>query len=306
MVNREDPIYFALEAGGTKCTALIAHGAHDILAEANFATRDPANTLPAIQEFFRREGRDLRPSACGIASFGPIHLDPQSPSYGRIGKTPKPGWAGTSMRAIFEGHDCPIGVDSDVNGAALAEYLWGAGRGLTHLAYATIGTGIGVGVLRDDICSQGAWHYEIGHWRPARHKDDVFPGNCAFHKDCLEGLAAGPAISARWGASLSELDPEHPAHAVQAHYLAELCASLTFGFAPQRIILGGGVMNCPGLLERVQSQSAEKIAGYAQWPEAQTMSTFIVAPGLGPRAGVLGAIAVAQSAHGRYRAEQGL
>lgn len=300
--NREDPIYFALEAGGTKCIALISRGPHDILAEASFPTNEPDKTLPAIQTFFRDEGKDLRPNACGIASFGPIDLDPQSNSYGRIAKTPKPGWSGTSMRAIFTGYDCPVAVDSDVNGAVLAERQWGAGRGLSHLVYATIGTGIGAGVLRGDSCSHGAWHYEIGHWRPARHKDDAFPGICSFHRDCLEGLAAGPAIAARWGASLSELPDDHPAHDMQAHYLGELCASLTFGFAPQRIILGGGVMNCPGLLARVQSRTAEKIAGYAQWPEAQNMATFIVAPGLGARAGVHGAIAVAQSALRRLEA----
>ena len=292
------PVYFGLEAGGTKCICLIANGPDGILARASLPTAHPAQTLGAARAFFTEASHWARPTGCGIAAFGPIQLDRQAPDYGRIAKTPKPGWEGIDLRQVFAGLDAPIEIDTDVNGAALAEWKWGAGQGLRSLAYATIGTGIGAGVLRDGQSVQGAWHFEMGHMRPRRAPGDAFAGVCPFHGDCLEGLASGPAIAARWGAPLSDLPPDHPAFAMQAEYLGQLCASLAFAHAPERIVLGGGVMHAPGLLEKVAVAAQVLMGGYAAWPAARNEKGFVQRPALKDLAGPMGAIALAMRAAG--------
>lgn len=292
------PVYFGLEAGGTKCICLIANGPDGILARASLPTTHPAQTLGAARAFFTEASHWARPKGCGIAAFGPIQLDRQAPDYGRIAKTPKPGWEGIDLHQVFAGLDAPIEIDTDVNGAALAEWKWGAGQGLRSLAYATIGTGIGAGVLRDGQSVQGAWHFEMGHMRPRRAPGDAFAGVCPFHGDCLEGLASGPAIAARWGAPLSDLPPDHPAFAMQAEYLGQLCASLAFAHAPERIVLGGGVMHAPGLLEKVAAATQALLGGYAAWPAARNEQGFVQRPALGDMAGPMGAIALAMRAAG--------
>lgn len=287
-------IYFGLEAGGTKCVCLAAAGPEQILAERTIPTTTPGETLGAAAAFFA--GLGLAPAACGVASFGPAVTDPASPNFGRIARTPKPGWEGADMLDVFAAYAVPKGFDTDVNGAALAEWRWGAGQSQAHLAYVTVGTGIGVGVLHEGRIAGGAWHLEMGHLRPRRAAGDDFPGLCPFHGDCFEGLASGPALLARFGAELSALPGEHPAHALVAEYLGQLCAALAFSHAPGRIVLGGGVMQTPGLLARVRARSEALLGGYAQFPEASDMKTWLIAPGLGPRAGVLGATALAMQA----------
>lgn len=290
------PVFFGFEAGGTKCVCLVATGQDAILAQANVPTKTPAQTLGAARAFFGEARQWGQPHGCGIASFGPIQLDTGASDYGHIAPTPKPGWSGTDMRQVFADVDAPLALDTDVNGAALAEWKWGAGRGLRSFAYVTIGTGIGGGVLRDGRAVQGAWHLELGHLRPRRAPGDTFAGICPFHGDCFEGLASGPAILARWGLALSALEPDHPAHAMQAEYLGQLCASLTFAHAPERIVLGGGVMETPGLAERTATAAHALIGGYASWPAARDALEFVRRPALGDRAGPLGAIALAMRA----------
>lgn len=292
------PVFFGLEAGGTKCVCLVARGADAILAQAALPTTNPAQTLGAARAFFTEASAWVRPAGCGIASFGPIQLDTEAADFGHIANTPKPGWSGADMRQVFAGFDAPLALETDVNGAALAEWKWGAGRGLRGFAYATIGTGIGAGVLRDGRALRGAWHFELGHLRPRRAQGDDFAGTCPFHGDCLEGLASGPAIQARWGVPLSALADDHPAHAMQAEYLGQFCAALAFAHAPERIVLGGGVMQVPGLLERAACAAYALIGGYASWPAAQDSSGFVQRPLLGDRAGPWGAIALAMHAAG--------
>lgn len=289
-----NPVYFGLEAGGTKCVCLAAEGPAQVLAECVIPTTTPAATLWRAAAFFA--GLGVAPAACGVASFGPIQTERGDPAFGRIAKTPKPGWAGADMLSVFEAFHCPKGLDTDVVGAGLAEQRWGAGQGERHLAYITIGTGIGVGVLDAGRRVAGAGGLELGHVRPKRAPGDDFAGLCPFHGDCFEGLASGPALQARSGAPLSELPPDDPAHAIAAEYLGQLCAALVFAHAPGRLILGGGVMKTPGLLERVRARLGPLLGGYNQYAQTADLARFVQAPALGDRAGALGAVALAMQA----------
>jgi fructokinase len=229
--------------------------------------------------------------------FGPLHLRPGSPDRGTVGATPKPGWEGTDVLAAFrDGLGVPAGIDTDVNGAALAERRWGAGRGLHSLLYLTIGTGVGGGAVVDGHVLHGIDHPEMGHLRLPRHPQDTFEGICPFHGDCLEGMTSGPAIAARWGRRAEDLGVDTAAAVVLAGwYLGTAVANLTLALAPQRVILGGGVMKLPGLFAAVRDRYREVLGSYFQAPEAHDPPSFIVPPGLGDRAGVLGAIALAES-----------
>lgn len=291
-----NPVYFGLEAGGTKCVCIAAEGPGRVLAERVIPTTSPAETLARAAAFFQELG--VTPAACGVASFGPIDSDRNSPGFGTVATTPKPGWTGARMLSVFQNHACPKGFDTDVVGAGLAEQLWGAGRGERHLAYLTIGTGIGAGVLDHGRTVAGAAGLELGHLRPRRAEGDAFAGCCPFHGDCFEGLASGPAIQARSGASLSEMRPDDPAHALEAEYLAQLCAALVFAHAPGRIILGGGVMKTPGLLAQVRARLGPLLGGYCRYRQTNDLDRFVQAPGLGDQAGALGAVALAMAAAG--------
>jgi fructokinase len=228
-----------------------------------------------------------------LATFGPVGLDPQSVEWGHILQTPKAGWSNVDLAGpLKQTFGCPIVVDTDVNGAALAESLWGAGRGHDVVLYFTVGTGIGGGAVIHGRTLRGEGHPEMGHIRLPRHPDDMdFAGTCPFHGCCLEGLASGPAILARWGKSLSELEPDHPAHQIIAWYLAHTAVTMQAIFEPGRIIFGGGVMATPGLIERVTQQASQLGGGYFRSDALQT----IARPGLGDNAGLLGALAVALS-----------
>lgn len=286
-------LFGCIEAGGTKFVVGIAAAPDDIRETARFDTTAPDETIGAAIAWLKAATlRHGALSAIGIASFGPVELDRKVADWGYITATTKPGWcnsdfAGRVARAL----GVPVGFDTDVNGAALAESRWGAGLGHPACVYVTIGTGIGGGAIIDGRPLHGLSHPEMGHIRPPRHPDDTeFGGVCPFHGDCLEGLASGPAIKARWGASLSELPFDHPAHDMIAWYLAQLVVTLQSIMEPGRVILGGGVMAAPGLLERVRLKAADLGKGYFRGKA----SDIIVAPGLGEMAGLLGGLALAQ------------
>jgi fructokinase len=299
--------YFgALEAGGTKFVVAIGNDRGEILAQERFPTADPKSTLEAAREFLHQRGRPFGPlEAIGVASFGPVELDRASPRYGFIIQTPKAGWSGTDIAGPFAREfRCPIGFDTDVNAAALAEHRWGAGRDVRNLVYLTIGTGIGGGVIANDAPIHGLLHPEIGHIFPRRHPLDLhFGGVCPFHGDCMEGVASGPAILARTGSSLQELDETHPQWDIEADYLGQLCAALVMTISPQRIIMGGGVMNQARLLPLLRPRLIHWLGGYIDRKEIMLEAQrFVVAPQLGENAGVLGALALAMDAGTRLGA----
>lgn len=282
--------YGLVEAGGTKFVLGIATDKDAIEATTRIDTTTPKATIGAMLEWFRAQGRL---DAIGVASFGPLELDRSSPSWGHIGKTPKPHWSGADIAGpLLSAFDCPVAIDTDVNGAALAEYYWGVGQGQTSMLYFTIGTGVGGGAVVDGQILHGLSHPEMGHMSLPRHPDDLeFAGICPFHGACLEGLASGPAIKTRWGMSLSHLPADHPAHNIIAFYIAQTVVTMQAIFAPGRIIFGGGVMGTPRLIERVRSQAVTLGGGYFRGEANE----IVVLPGLGDKAGLLGALALAQS-----------
>ena len=293
-------IFGAIEAGGTKFIVAIGNGRGEILAQERFPTADPASTLAATHAFLRRRAPAFGAlSAIGVACFGPVELDKGRAHYGFIGRTPKPGWRGTDIAGpLAREFQCPIGFETDVNAAALAEHRWGAARDVRDLVYLTIGTGIGGGVMVDGVPIHGLMHPEIGHIYPRRHPLDAsFDGVCPFHRDCLEGVASGPAILARSGASLQDLDEDHPQWEIEADYLGQLCAQLVVTVSPQRIIMGGGVMGQARLLPLIRPRLCHWLGGYIDRDEIQSgADRYLVAPELGDRAGVLGALVLAMDA----------
>jgi fructokinase len=297
-MHGQAPLFGAVEAGGTKFVCAIGDESGTIHASSRFPTADPDSTLARVREFFKVD--DFVPSAIGVACFGPIILQRQSVHYGFIGKTPKAGWSHTDVAGMLEREfSCPVGFDTDVNAAALAEHRWGAGSDAQNLVYVTVGTGIGGGVLIGGTALHGLMHPEIGHIYPRRHALDVnFAGVCPFHGDCLEGLASGPAILARTGSELEYLDATHVQWQIEADYLGQLCAQLVLTVSPQRIIVGGGVM-ADRLFPLVRERTLHWLGGYIDRPEILTaMERYIVPPALGARAGVLGALCLAVDARG--------
>ncbi len=296
------PLYGAIEAGGTKFVCLVGTGPDDIRVEVRFATTTPDQTIERAVEFLRTESKREGPlAAVGIASFGPIDPHTDSPTYGYITSTPKPGWANTPIAGTIErALHVPVGFDTDVNGAALAEWRWGAARALHSFIYLTVGTGIGGGGLMDGQIMHGLIHPEMGHIRvPHDRVEDPFSGVCPFHGDCLEGLASGPAMQARWGEPAESLAMDHPGWALEAHYLALAITSFVCTLSPQRIILGGGVMSNPRLLPLIRREVVELLNNYIRSPQIlERIDEYIVEPGLGHRAGSLGALALAERAAG--------
>ena len=289
-----------IEAGGTKFVCAVGSGPEDVRAEVRFPTTTPAETMGQALAFFQeQEGRYGRIAALGIASFGPVDPHPQSPTYGYITTTPKPGWANTDLAGTLgRALNVPVGFDTDVNGAALGEWQWGAAQGVDTFIYLTIGTGIGGGAMVNGRLLHGLIHPEMGHISlPHDWSQDPYPGKCPFHGDCLEGMASGPAIEARWRVPGQALTLEHPAWELEAHYLALALRTFICTLSPQRIILGGGVMDQPHLFALVRQKTSAYLNGYVQHPAILSqMDSYIVPPGLGNRAGVLGAFALAQLA----------
>jgi fructokinase len=291
------PLCGAIEAGGTKFVCLVGSGPDDIRADTRIPTTTPERTIGQALDFLRAERtRHGQLAAVGIAAFGPLDLHRQSPTYGYITSTPKPGWANTPIAGMVgQALNVPVGFDTDVNAAALAEGRWGTAQGLHSFIYLTIGTGIGGGGILDGRIMHGLLHPEMGHIRvPHDRMRDPFAGSCPFHGDCLEGLASGPALAARWGQPAETLAPQHEAWALEAHYLALALVSFICTLSPQRIILGGGVMTNARLLPLIRADVGALLNNYLRVPEIlETIDRYIVGPGLGPRSGALGALALA-------------
>ncbi len=290
-------VWGAVEAGGTKFVCAVGTGPMAILAEKRIPTREPFATLSEVVAFFteqQRQGRTLR--AVGVGSFGPLSLDPAAADYGRIVSTPKPGWSGVDLvGTLSRALGVPVRLETDVNAALFGEWRWGAAQGLQHALYLTIGTGIGGAALVHGRLLHGAWHPEMGHMHIPRDVGDDFPGICPYHGACLEGLASGPAIQARWNVEGALLPPHHQAWALEANYLALGLVNLIVTFVPERIILGGGVMQQAHLFPLIRKQVKALLAGYMRAPVLVNtcLEEYIVPPAAGQRAGLLGALALA-------------
>ena len=288
-------LFGAIEAGGTKFVCAIGSSPADVRAETVIPTTTPEETISRAIAFFQENTRRGRLAAIGVGSFGPVDLNPASPTYGFITTTPKVGWAQTEfVGRIRRAIGVPVGFDTDVNAAALGELVWGAAQGLSTFLYITIGTGIGGGGMVNGKLMHGLLHPEVGHLRvPHDLKQDPYPGACSYHGDCLEGLAAGPALAGRWGQPGEMLPPEHPAWKLEAHYLALGLTNLICALSPQRIILGGGIMQQNVLLPMVRREVQQLLNGYLQTPTIlERIDDYIVKPALGKRSGILGAIAL--------------
>jgi fructokinase len=290
------PLYAGFEAGGTKCVCAVGTGPEDLRACIQFATTTPSETMARAVAFFEAYRSGLM--ALGIASFGPLDARPNSASFGYITSTPKPGWthtdlAGTLGRAL----SLPVAFDTDVNGAALAEQRWGAAQGLETFLYVTVGTGIGGGAMVNGRLLHGLLHPEMGHIRiPHDWRADPFPGLCPYHGDCLEGLASGPALEARWGKPADTLPVDHPAWLLEARYLALGLVTFICILMPQRSIIGGGILHQEHLFPRVRYEVQQLLNNYIQGPELHArLDHYIVPPALGDQAGVLGALALAHT-----------
>lgn len=296
MPTVDAPLYGGLEAGGTKCVCAVGTGPGQLQALTQFATTTPAETLSQALAFFTPYRPALR--ALGVASFGPLDPRPASARFGHITSTPKPGWADTDVVGPLQrALGIPVAFDTDVNAAVLAEHRWGAAQRLDTCLYLTVGTGIGGGALVHGRRLHGFLHPEMGHIRvPHERQADPFPGLCPYHGDCLEGLASGPALAARWGRPAETLPPEHPAWALEAHYLGLGLVAAICLLAPQRIVIGGGVMQQPSLWPLVRAQVRDILNNYLSLPTSQNnLEDYVVPPALGAQAGVLGAIVLAMS-----------
>jgi fructokinase len=289
-----------IEAGGTKFVCVVGRSSGEIIERARIDTTTPAVTLAETVRFFRDAGERRGPvAAFGVASFGPLDLAPTSPTYGRITRTPKANWSGADLVGpLVSQFGMPVAIDTDVNGAALSEARWGAGTGHRSVVYVTAGTGIGGGIAVDGRALPGLIHPEMGHLRVPRHPyDHEFRGVCPFHGDCLEGLASGPAVLARWGQRLDQLPNDHPACEVVGFYLGQLCAAIALMVSPSVIVLGGGLTLDGRIYPFVRNAAREQLAGYLEHPRlCESFDDFIVPPGLADQAGALGALILAQSA----------
>jgi fructokinase len=300
-MGQATPVWGGIEAGGTKFVLAVARSPTEILARTVIPTGTPDQTFAAIETFFDQQRARFGPlSGLGIGTFGPVDIRRDSATYGTLLRTPKPGWQGASFPTRLAPLAVPLTVDTDVNAACLAEHRLGAGRDARTLAYVTVGTGIGVGIVRDGIPLSGFGHYEMGHVRVPRDRTvDPFGGVCPFHGDCLEGLAAGPAILARWGGDLGRQSGNPAALDLEAHYLGHLAATIVLTHMPDRIVLGGGVMKTPGLIEAIRAKTAALLGGYVADGPVTDMSDYIRPPGLGDEAGLVGALCLAVSAPAR-------
>lgn len=296
--------FAGVELGGTKCVCTLAAGPDAIRDQRTVPTTVPQETLPAILAILQEWHCSTGFAALGIASFGPIDLDPGSVRHGHMLATPKPSWAGADIRgALSAPFDVPVGFDTDVNGAAIAEILWGSGRGLQDFAYVTVGTGVGVGLIVHGAPTRGIGHSEIGHLRVPRFPGDAAPSACPFHTDCVEGLASGAAIAQRRGArSFDTMTPEDPIWDPVVHVLAAMCHGLVCATGPRRIAMGGGVIaRQPQLLERINAALVQSLAGYMPLPGP---GDYVVVPELGGQAGPLGSIALAMTARASARSQR--
>ncbi|RMB28550.1 fructokinase [Sphingomonas sp. PP-CE-3A-406] len=296
----EAPLVAGIELGGTKCICILARGPDQIEETVRIPTTRPEETLAAIEAVLDRWSGFV---AIGIASFGPVSIDRHAGDYGHITSTPKPGWAGTDIAGrLHRRYGVPTGFHTDVVGAALAEARWGAATGLPDIAYVTVGTGVGVGMIANHRPIDGLTHSELGHIRPVRFRGDDWVGNCPFHGACLEGLVSGPAIAARIGKPADQAPAEDPVWDGVADALGQLCHTLVLTGIPRRIVMGGGVMGATHLFPRVRAAMTRSLGGYITLPEVALTDTFIVPPALGNNAGPLGAIVLGAQALGQQLA----
>ncbi len=298
-------MFGAIEAGGTKFVCAVGCDLSDLEITQLPTTSPQVTTAQAIDFLRASSGGKLQ--AVGIGSFGPVDLSPSSPTFGHITSTPKLSWqnfdfVGT-VRAAF---DVPIGFDTDVNAAALGEARWGAARSISDFVYLTVGTGIGGGAVVNGQVLHGMLHPEMGHIRiPHDRQRDPYPGCCPFHGDCLEGLASGPAIEARWGRPASELPMDHPAWALEALYLALGLANWVCTLSPKRIVLGGGVMRKEWLFPLVRGELVQLLNGYVQTAElTKNLEQYVVPAELGNHAGIAGALVLAQQVYQKHQVSQ--
>ena len=297
------PLVGAVEAGGTKFVCALGTGPLDIRARTRFPTTTPEETLGRTREFFATAAREGALRGLGVGAFGPADVDPTSEGWGRITSTPKPGWSDTDVVGpLRRALGVPVAFDTDVNAAAIGEGRWGAARELDTFLYLTVGTGIGGGAVANGRVLHGLLHPEMGHIPvPHDRARDPYPGCCPFHGDCLEGLAAGPAIGERWGRPADELPDHHPAWDLEASYLGHALCTYALVLSPRRIIVGGGVMARSFLYDRVRRRFSETLGGYLRAPAIRDdLERFIVPPGLGARSGLLGALALGRLAAGEH------
>jgi len=294
-------LFGAIEGGGTKFICAVGTSPDDIRRETRIPTTTPDETLSQAISFFQQAELDFgKLSALGVACFGPLDPRLDSPTFGHILPTPKPGWTNADIVGkLCSAFDIPIGFDTDVNGAAMGEWKWGAAQGLDTFIYLTVGTGIGGGAMVNRQLLHGLIHPEMGHIMLPHDKErDPYEGWCPFHKDCFEGLASGPAMEKRWGQKAETLPSDHPAWELEAHYIALALASFVMTFSPQRIIIGGGVGSRDDLLPVIRRNVQAILNGYVQSPAVmKNIDEYIVLPALGGRAGMLGAIALAQNVY---------
>lgn len=293
MTNRT-LLYGGIEGGGTKFVCAVGTGPDDIRAETRIETTTPEETMSQVVDFFKGQGQL---SAIGFACFGPLDPNPGSPTFGHILPTPKPGWSNADVVGVLrDTFNVSVNFDTDVNGAALGEWRWGAAQGLHTFIYLTVGTGIGGGAFVEGKLLHGLLHPEMGHiYLNHDSGRDPFEGACPFHKDCFEGLASGVAVEKRWGQRGATLPEDHAAWDLEADYIAQALMSYSMTLSPQRIIIGGGIGSLEHILPQVQQKTRSYINGYIQSNVVKDeIESYIVHPGLGARSGVLGAIALAE------------
>ena len=293
----DDRVFAGVELGGTKGIALVWRAGR-IVERYHVPTTDPGQTLGALADWLAAHPLHEAFAGLGIASFGPVRLDPAAADFGHILATTKPGWSGAPvLERLSQAVACPVAIDTDVNAAVLAEYRWGAGQGCSSLVYLTIGTGVGGGIAIDGRPVHGALHPELGHLRLRRAVGDPFAGACSFHGDCIEGLIAGPALAARFGGNIHAAAPDDPRRGFLASDLAQLFAALILTLAPQKILVGGGVgLGVAGLLDGAIAKLPALLGGYLPELNPPALNALIGPPALGADAGPLGAIALAIAA----------
>ena len=286
----------ALEAGGTKMVLSVGNEHNELTEQTIIATETPEKTLAEIVAWFREK----RIVSLGIGSFGPVNLKKESPTYGYITSTPKTGWKNTPILPALKNElDIPVMIDTDVNAAALAEWKMGAAKGLESCVYVTVGTGIGAGLIIRGKPVHGLIHPEMGHMIVRQvSNDQTSVGFCPYHAGCLEGMASGPAIEKRWGRKAYELPPDHEAWELESSYLAQMCMNMICAFSPEKIILGGGVMQQKHLFPMIRRKTGMLLNGYIQAKEIlEDMDSYIVEPELGTGSGAVGALLLARQAY---------
>lgn len=292
-------LFGTLEAGGTKMVLSVGNEQNELLEQAVMPTESPEKTIPAMAAWFR----DRQVAALGIGTFGPVDLNPASPTYGWITKTPKPGWQDTPLLPpLQDALGVPAKIDTDVNAAALAEWQLGAAKGMNSCLYVTVGTGIGAGAVAEGKLVHGLLHPELGHMLLRQEPKDPAPaGFCPYHEGCLEGLASGPAMEKRWGTKAQNLSPDHEAWDLEAAYLAQMCMNAVCVFSPEKIILGGGVMQQKQLFPLIRQKTKALLNGYIHVGEiTEHIDDYIVEPGLGTKSGATGALLLAREAYSSF------